>query len=127
MIEGISLALKNADAVKIVLANWWELINEKDLMKIFGPDWKGWIDEHAALVETSLMMHIAPELVREEKLVDDSRRSKFEFRIFPWNIANYPASGAFAPTQGAGPEKGEKLIQLVVKEISRLIDMQFAG
>ena len=90
-------------------------------------DWKGWIDEHAALVETSLMMHIAPELVREEKLVDDSRRSKFEFRIFPWNIANYPASGAFAPTQGAGPEKGEKLIQLVVKEISRLIDMQFAG
>jgi len=125
MIEGISLALKEVDAVKIVLANWWEVVREKDLIGIFGPDWRGWVDEHAALVETSLMMHIAPELVREEKIVDDHRNSKFEFRIFPWDIANYPSSGSFAPSQGAGPQKGEKLTHLVVKEIGRLIDKEF--
>lgn len=126
MIEGISLALKNADAVKLVLANWWELVDEKDLKEIFGPDWRGWVDEHAALVETSLMMHIAPEFVREEKITDDRRKSKFEFRIFPWDIANYPNSGTFAPIQGAGPEKGKKLTELVVKEMGDLIEKEFS-
>jgi creatinine amidohydrolase len=126
MIEGISLALKDAEAVKILLANWWELVDEKDLIEIFGPDWRGWVDEHAALVETSLMMHIAPDLVREEKIVDDRRKSKYEFRIFPWNLANYPATGAFAPTQGASPEKGVKLAELVVKEVGKLVQREFS-
>ena len=52
MIEGISLALEKSKSVKIILANWWELIEENDLVEIFGPDWKCWVDEHAALVET---------------------------------------------------------------------------
>jgi creatinine amidohydrolase len=125
MIEGISLALEKSDSVKIILANWWELIEEKDLIKIFGPDWKGWVDEHAALVETSLMMYIAPELVKTEKIVDDRRKSQFEFRIFPWNIANYPASGVFASTQGFSRKKGEKLSELIIQEIHRLIEVHF--
>jgi len=125
MIEGISLALGKSGSVKIILANWWELIDEKDLGKIFGPDWKGWVDEHAALVETSLMMYIAPELVKTDKIVDDRRKSQFEFRIFPWDIANYPASGVFTSTQGYSREKGAKLSELIIQEIHRLIDVHF--
>ena len=82
-------------------------------------------DEHAALVETSLMMHIAPELVKTDKIVDDRRKSRFEFRIFPWDIANYPASGVFASTQGYSREKGEKLAALILQEIHRLIEEHF--
>ena len=125
MIEGISLALEKSKSVKIILANWWELIEENDLVEIFGPDWKGWVDEHAALVETSLMMHIAPELVRTDEIIDDRRKSRFEFRIFPWNINNYPASGVFASTQGFSLEKGEKLTALILQEINRLIEAHF--
>ena len=125
MIEGISLALDNSNYVKIILANWWELIDEKDLIKIFGPGWKGWVDEHAALVETSLMMYIASELVRTNEIVDDRRKSRFEFRIFPWNIDNYPASGVFSSTQGFSREKGEKLAGIISQEIHQLIDVHF--
>ena len=82
LIEGLSLCPGDKNSIKIILANWWELIDEKDLVKIFGPGWKGWVDEHAALVETSLMMYIAPELVKTDKIVDDRRKSRFEFRIF---------------------------------------------
>ena len=123
MIEGISLALEKSSSVKIILANWWELIDENDLVKIFGPGWKGWVDEHAALVETSLMMHIAPELVKTDKIVDDRRKSRFEFRIFPWDIDNYPGSGVFASTKGYSREKGEKLAALILQEIHRLIEV----
>jgi len=125
LIEGIALCLEETDSTKIVLANWWELIDESDLKVIFGKDWKGWMDEHAALVETSLMMFMAPELVRQKKIVDDQRKSPFEFRVFPWDIANYPPSGVFSRTSGASRERGERLIKLVLKELNKLIGMQF--
>ena len=125
MIEGISLAIGKSSSVKIFLANWWELIDENDLVKIFGPDWKGWVDEHAALVETSLMMYIAPELVKTDKIVSDRRKSQFEFRIFPWDVANYPASGVFTSTQGYSREKGEKLSEVIIQELHQLIEVHF--
>ena len=71
------------------------------------------------------MMHIAPELVRTDEIIDDRRKSRFEFRIFPWNINNYPASGVFASTQGFSREKGEKLTALILQEINRLIEAHF--
>lgn len=125
LIEGIALALEKAPPAKIILANWWELVSEGDMKLIFGQDWKGWVDEHAALVETSLMMFIAPELVREAEIVDDTRKSQLEFRVFPWDIANYPPSGAFSRTSGASRERGKRLIKLVLNELNRLIEVQF--
>lgn len=125
LIEGIALSLEKTDSVKVVLANWWELVNESDMKSIFGRDWKGWVDEHAALVETSLIMFIAPELVRQGKIVNDDRRSQFEFRVFPWDIANYPPSGIFSKTLGSTRERGERLIKLVSNELNRLIEIQF--
>ena len=125
LIEGISLALEGENRAKTILCNWWEMISEKEMMAIFGPDWKGWVDEHAALVETSLMLCIAPALVRKERVTDDSRKSKFEFRVLPWDIANYPASGVFSATRGASREKGERLMEHVLKELGNLIENEF--
>jgi len=126
LIEGIALGLEKRDPTKIVLANWWELIDESDVKVIFGQDWTGWMDEHAALVETSLMMFITPQLVRREGIVNDKRKSQFEFRVFPWDMANYPPSGVFSRTTGASPERGERLIKLVLNKLNKLLEMQFA-
>lgn len=125
LIEGISLALEGRGHAKIVLCNWWEMVSEREMMDLFGPDWKGWVDEHAALVETSLLLSIAPEWVRKEEMIDDSRKSQFEFRIFPWDLAYYPASGVFSSTSGASREKGEKLMEIVSREIRSLIGREF--
>ena len=125
MIEGISLALDQNRSATIILANWWELVTEEDLIRIFGSDWRGWVDEHAALMETSLVQFMAPQLVREDKMMDDARKTKFEFRIFPWDLKNYPASGVFAPTRGASRQKGEQLIRLVVQALGRLVEDHF--
>jgi len=67
LIEGISLALEGENRAKIFLCNWWEMISENEMMNIFGPDWKGWVDEHAAQVETSLMLCIAPNWSEEKR------------------------------------------------------------
>ncbi len=125
LIEGISLALEGRDHAKIVLCNWWEMVSDKEMMALFGPDWKGWVDEHAALVETSLLLSIAPEEVRKEEMIDDSRKNRFEFRVFPWNLAYYPTSGVFSRTSGASREKGERLIGILLKETRGLIEREF--
>lgn len=128
LIEGVTLCLGNSHSTRIIVANWWELIDDNDMRSIFGQDWTGgWVDEHAALVETSLMMSIAPELVRQERIVDDKPKNPFKFRIFPWDIRNYPASGVFSKTSGATRERGERLIESVLNELNKLIEIQFTG
>jgi creatinine amidohydrolase len=126
LIEGISLALEPYQSSKVFLCNWWELLPDETVREIFGPDWKGWVDEHAAVVETSIMLYIAPDLVRMNKAVDGQRRSKFEFRIFPWDAARFPESGVFSETRGAAAEKGRRLLELLADETLRVIQREFS-
>lgn len=128
LIEGINRCLGNTHSARIILANWWELVDDNDMRSIFGEDWTGeWVDEHAALVETSLMMFIAPKLVREERIVDDRPKNPFKFRIFPWDIRNYPASGVFSKTSGASAERGQRLVESASNKLNELIERQFTG
>ena len=127
LIEGLSLCPGDKNSIKIILANWWELIDGNDMSSIFGQDWAGeWVDEHAALVETSLMMFIAPKLVRQEKFVNDKAKNPFKFRIFPWDINNYPSSGVFSRTEGASAERGEKLTEAILNGLKKMVASQFA-
>lgn len=125
LIEGISTALQDYRDSKIILCNWWELVSEEAVREIFGSEWKGWVDEHAAVVETSIMLQIAPDLVSIQKAVDGRRRSKLEFRIFPWDAARFPASGIFSETKGAAAEKGMRLLELVSDQALSLIKSEF--
>jgi creatinine amidohydrolase len=125
LIEGISSASEGLKGVKVILCNWWEFVPDDEVKRIFGPQWNGWVDEHAALVETSLMLHIAPHLVRMNKLKGDRRRNKYEFRILPWDIENYPLSGVFSSVEGASREKGKGLIKAVLAQLSMVIKSQF--
>jgi len=125
LIEGIALALQGSRSAKTILINWWEIIAEPDLMRIFGPEWKGWVDEHAALVETSLVMFMAPELVKIDQIVDGRRQSRLEFRILPWEMQNFPESGVFSAVRGAHRDKGQQLLELIVSELTSIIEAQF--
>lgn len=125
LIEGIALASEGLKGVKVILCNWWEFVPDDEIKRIFGSHWNGWVDEHAALVETALMLHIAPHLVRTDKLKGDQRRSRFEFRILPWDVENFPPSGVFTAVEGASGEKGKTLISVVLAQLRSVIKSQF--
>jgi creatinine amidohydrolase len=125
LIEGISLASEGLKGIKVILCNWWEFVPDDEVKRIFGPRWNGWVDEHAALVETSLMLHIAPHLVRMDKLKGDQRRSRFEFRLLPWKIENYPLSGVFSSVEGASGEKGQELTRVVLAQLRTVTEGHF--
>ena len=77
-------------------------------------------DSHAGEIETSLMLFLAPELVRG--------RSKEEYPKLPKPFVvkdkmKYWRGGVWGNPKKASKEKGEKAVKLIVKKIVDIIDM----
>lgn len=80
---------------------------------LFDGDFQGWALEHAAVYETSLMMHLCPELVDVSKIQDDKAPRRIWYDVFPTPDDAVPASGVLWKASGSTAEKGE----LVWREI----------
>ena len=51
--------------------NWWDPMSPNMIGRIFyQAPFPCWALEHAAITETSLMMYVAPELVRQDLIAD---------------------------------------------------------
>ena len=63
------------------------------------------------------MQYFAPELVREDKIIDDQSDRKITYSIFPPPEDIIPKSGVLYKATYASREKGEKLAKQVVDRI----------
>jgi creatinine amidohydrolase len=132
IMEGAELALAEHRSMgpprgsepKIVFANWWEFVPQKLIDEVFGAKWPGWEAEHAALTETSLMLHLWPELVRDVP-VGPSDYDKFHYRVLPWPERGRPASGCYADPAGASAEIGRRLAEVVVAGLQHVVETEF--
>lgn len=128
--EGAELALEEARAKegpgepKIVFVNWWEFVTNSLIDNIFGDKWPGWEAEHAALTETSLMLHLWPDLVRESVPADNSYQ-QLTYKILPWPAKTRPASGSYADPRGATADIGRRLLEPIVSGLKRVVEAEF--
>jgi creatinine amidohydrolase len=86
---------------------------------------------HAGPKETSMIMHVAPELVEEEKLADardgglvdieNSPSRRNGSRVYYDAIENSP-NGAFGDPTDATPEKGERLFEAATAQLVQLVE-----
>ena len=53
--------------VEVLALSWWSLLTDA-IVDVPGSGFCGWHAEHASFVETSLMLHLLPELVRPERI-----------------------------------------------------------
>ena len=88
---------------------------------------------HGGDVETSLMLHFRPDLVRRDRFADFVPASVALERDFAWLRATGPAAfawmtedlnraGACGNAGLATPEKGRRLAEHIVREFARLIE-----
>ena len=69
LIEGIDLGLRDAAAggnkspLTVMRLEYWDFCTEETLAAIFPQGFPGFALEHAAVIETSLMLHFHPDLV----------------------------------------------------------------
>ena len=104
IIEAIDLITRETKGVAtIVETNWWDPLPENVVEQVFdGLVFPGWALEHAAVTETSLMMHYEPELVHMDRVIDEAmshrrltcatRCARATFRITEdWPLLQVPA------------------------------------
>lgn len=87
---------------------------------------------HACEIETSLMLHLEPHLVKKEKIT--SKLVKYVPELDPqskkkppkeWKTINYSHSGILGDPTKATPEKGEKIFHTLIQQITKQLKQQY--
>ena len=133
--ENTAFLLEAADLVlrgqgepfpKILVTSWYDNISSEVMPKIFDEvEFPGWELEHAAIAETSMMMHFAPELVHENRFPDEGLERVPTYHCFPPSRDLLPASGCLHTPRSSSAEKGRLIADNVVENIAAVLSKEF--
>lgn len=130
--EAIDLALREAAildrrGVRVMRLEYWDYITPDTVAALF-PDGRPRMElEHAALMETSLMLHDRPDLVDLAKAPQEDGARFPLYDMFPASRDGVPASGALSPAGRASAAFGAWLAADCVAGIRRDIAREFGA
>jgi creatinine amidohydrolase len=128
IVEGIDLAVRESrdTGLKVMRLQYWDFFTEETLKKVFpSGDFSSIALEHAATIETSLMLHIKPELVRRELIPDHPSANPPPFDVTPALREFVTKSGALITAAGASAEKGRIMAEQAVADIVKAVHKTF--
>lgn len=108
------------NGIFISVFQWWPAAS-KLLPDLFKPEER----RHACAEETSMNLLLHPELVDVSKAVDDVPRESMlqaEGVTLPLDTIDYTSLGVFGKSTTASAEKGKRVFEAVVKELSRHVN-----
>lgn len=114
--------------LKVLVINWWEVAKLDYLQVIFDGNFPGWEAEHAGIVETSLMMHIAPDRVVEQLIEDrisDVRAPSYT--VVPERSGLVDATGVLRTAWGSSARIGEGIFTHCRDEMVDVLRTEFPG
>jgi creatinine amidohydrolase len=126
--EGIDLALSQIGDpdLKAMRLEYWDFCTPEVLDKVFSDGFPGIELEHAAVMETSLMMHLHPDKVRDDLIPDHPPADFPPYDVYPAAESWVPASGALTTAKGSTAEKGRIMYDHYVARISQAVNTEFA-
>jgi creatinine amidohydrolase len=128
--EGIDLALRDvgaASTLRVMRLEYWDFFTEAVLGKVFPDGFPGYALEHAAVMETSLMMHYYPDIVRLELIPDDDPANFPAYDVFPHHPEWVPSSGVLSSAKAASAEKGALMATQVTASIAEAVKREFGA
>ncbi|UCM90246.1 creatininase family protein [Streptomyces marincola] len=108
------------DGKEVFAFSWWSLVRETWTDAEL-PAFPGWHAEHAGVTETSLMLHLHPDLVTEERPEHDAPPRAGVY-LHPVDVEQISDRGILSSTAGASAALGEKLLRHVVDEAANLVN-----
>lgn len=125
--EGIDLAMREVGhtGVRIMRFEYWDFTDQATIETVFPEGFPGFALEHAAIMETSLMMHHHPSLVRLDRLPDHPPAEFPHYDIWPPCQAWVPSSGALTSAKGSTAEKGLCLAEHYRRSIAEAVRREF--
>lgn len=104
---------------------YWEFLSRESERALFPDGVVNWPLEHAAVMETSVMLHLRPDLVRAA-LIPTHAPARFPlYDRHPVAATCVPASGALSAAVGASADKGKAVIEQVVADLAAAIQHGF--
>ena len=100
---------------------WWDAVGEL-LPDRFRPEERG----HAAAEETSVNLALHPQIVSVDKAVDEEPRkhaAEVEGITLPLDTVDETSSGVFGKSTTASAEEGKKVLEAVVSELVRHVNV----
>ena len=134
LIEGIDLAMRElgmresgtANALRIMRLEYWDFCTEETLNQVFPDGFPGFALEHAAVIETSLMLHFYPELVALNQLPDERSTDFPPYDMYPSRTEWVPPSGVLSSAKGANAEKGAFIAEQITTSIATAVRREFS-
>jgi len=110
--EAIHLVLEeNApDDLRILKILWVDPVRPETLEAAWPEGFPGWALEHAAHLETSVLLAIRPDLVRRDEIRVDGLASLPPFDVYPQPPDLVPRSGVLSDPSRGSAEAGELLL-----------------
>ena len=96
-------------------------ISDEVVEMMFGDEFPGWDVEHAAVMETSVMLHLRPDLVLMDRAVDDAAKRHPSYDVVPPPADFVTDSGSLWKATPATTEKGAAAWANIVDRITESI------
>jgi creatinine amidohydrolase len=127
--EGIDLALRDIgqSEMRIMRFEYWDFCTEDTLNQVFPEGFPGFALEHAAVIETSLMLHYHPNLVHLDRISDQDSAQFPPYDMYPPCTHWVPSSGILSSAKTATAQKGRLIAQQLTESISKAVVHEFYG
>ncbi|MRG84940.1 creatininase family protein [Salinibacillus xinjiangensis] len=131
--------LGNAVAMKEAARKLYEIYPELKVLYLFYPGMNKVVPEiretksshgtyfHACEIETSFMLYLAPEFVDMNKAINDIPNIPMSADVTPTPWEEFTKSAVLGDATLATEEKGEKVIQVALENMVKLIDQMKEG
>jgi creatinine amidohydrolase len=107
--------IRNEGILRAGSVNWWQLTPEIGAeLSSDADDW------HANAAETSLMLHLRPDLVASEEIRDDPDRTRG--LVFSYTVAETSLEGLTGSPSAASAADGARLLGAAVAALAELVE-----
>ncbi|MDQ0391622.1 creatininase [Labrys monachus] len=129
--EGCDLAYRenapNAEGLRLLNVGYWQFLPAATAQAIFGTTSIDWDMEHAGIMETSMMLHLRPDLVHMDRLVDHAPSRVPGYELWPYDIEAVPADGVLNTASSATADKGQQFLDAYVSSLSVALTEAFGA
>jgi creatinine amidohydrolase len=94
---------------------------------LFDDEFPGWDVEHAGILETSLMLHLRPDLVLIDRAIDDQAERHPPYDVVPTPADFVPRSGTLWKATRASAKKGRVAWPEIVSRVTRAIAQELGS
>lgn len=114
-----------APQARVMAASWWDFATEetRDAIALESgvPRTE---DHHAALVETSLVMHMDPRSVRPHLISNDTSARRVRYTVLPAPESLRTRTGVVYRASGASPEIGCRVTEEIVDNLTAAVRLE---